>query len=180
MIDSAERLLFLQAVFGSAASTARRHELSNRIENAHRVVSAHSLVRSDLQVAALTAIADFHARADEVMQEFEQIPKVASTREEHLGYLLGEHVRHLQPPSIADIIAKLDAESEAPDYQANLPVLAYQAVLNWQRRGRPRKGQLGKFDAANRFLAALGLGAASATALEHTWVTRKKKGLDPE
>lgn len=182
MIGSAEQALFLQAVFGSAASTTRRRELSDRINKVHRVASAHSLIRSDVQVAALTAIADFHARAAEVMQEFESMPKVAATREEYLGYRLSERVRYLQPPPIGDILRNLDADpTNAHHEQPNLRVLAYQAVVNWKRRGRPRQGQLGKFEAANRFLAALGLGAASATALEHTWVRRKtKKGLDAE
>lgn len=58
---------------------------------------------------------------------------------------------------------------------------AYEAVLAWKRgRGRPPKGKLGQFEAANRMLKHAGLEAASAEALKAIWQGRPKKRQGPK
>lgn len=99
----------------------------------------------------------------------------AETLEEFVGACLVADLRALLPrsPAAAIVAPARTAEEERPIYR-----LAHQALMSWDRgRGRPRQGSVQlprRFEAANALLVALGMGAASAEALERTWNARNK------
>jgi hypothetical protein len=138
--------------------------------------------RSALQVAALSKLDRHYGDVGKWKASWtagNRYPKfmAVTTFEEYLGSCIVHDIRSLAPRSPTAEAGQ--AESPEDEEQALWP-LAYQSATSWRRRGRPPTGEIGKFEAANRFLAAMGLGAASAAALEHTWVTRKKNGRDSD
>jgi len=100
----------------------------------------------------------------------------AGTFEENFGHeVLHIFLRQTVQETAVERLEKGPLESDDPALVAE----AYEAVLAWKRgRGRPPKGKLGQFEAANRMLKHAGLEAASAEALKAIWQSRpiKRRG----
>jgi len=158
----------------SFLSPQEHEELQSRLHAVYELLYAKSRIRSDLQFEAMKVI-EVYADTDPWRRwwasggrypGFEEF----SDFEDHVGILLVHDVEILAPPSpsVTEVIAKpalLELISKARD-----------AIRLWpQKAGRPPKGQLSKFEAANRFLHAMGIGAESAEALEKTWRTNRKR-----
>jgi hypothetical protein len=152
------------------------------IERIFELTHVSAGTRSALQIAALSKLDRYYGDIGNWKTSWgagNRYPKFqdVATFEEYLGSCIVHDIRGLVPRSPT---AEAGQAASAEDEERALWPLAYQTAASWRRRGRPPAGEIGKFEAANRFLVAMGLGAASAAALEHTWVTRKKNRLDSE
>lgn len=99
----------------------------------------------------------------------------AGTFEEYVGACVVSDLRAL---TVRSQTAERTSPPRTAEHERPIYRLAYQAIYSWDRsRGRPRREAAPlppRFEAANALLSALGIGAASADALERTWNARKK------
>lgn len=195
-LDSAVGLLFI------AENLAARPKLSDwqppwspsdylpkMYEQLHKIqaiLHADGRTRGETQIEALRSIERHANRGEPRLQKsweagnrFPGLEKIENF-DDYFGAALAHDIGTLRPVTVLQERAEGIERAYPEMFEPSIWALAREAVRSWHRVGRPRKGQRSKFESANRLLTALGLGAASARALEHTWVTRKRKALDRE